>query len=128
MKVIEYEYKEKFEEGDRRLRDIENIIESKRKFLLEKQKKFKTVSKTNNFLKEIESDYQRYYDYIVKQKHDQIKALEILNKYIYDLAENGELTKQNINDSKYEQKRILNEISTIKSNLNSLIQEKENYE
>lgn len=128
MKVIEYEYKEKFEEGDRRLRDIENVIESKRKFLLEKQKKFKTVSKTNNFLKEIESDYQRYYDYIVKQKHDQIKALEILNKYIYDLAENGELTKQNINDSKYEQKRILNEISTIKSNLNSLIQEKENYE
>jgi len=128
MKVIEYEYREKFEEGDRRLRDIENVIESKRKFLLEKQKKFKTVSKTNNFLKEIESDYQRYYDYIVKQKHDQIKALEILNKYIYDLAENGELTKQNINDSKYEQKRILNEISTIKSNLNSLIQEKENYE
>jgi len=128
MKVMEYEYREKFEEGDRRLRDIENVIESKRKFLLEKQKKFKTVSKTNNFLKEIESDYQRYYDYIVKQKHDQIKALEILNKYIYDLAENGELTKQNINDSKYEQKRILNEISTIKSNLNSLIQEKENYE
>jgi len=125
---MEYEYREKFEEGDRRLRDIENVIESKRKFLLEKQKKFKTVSKTNNFLKEIESDYQRYYDYIVKQKHDQIKALEILNKYIYDLAENGELTKQNINDSKYEQKRILNEISTIKSNLNSLIQEKENYE
>ena len=128
MKVIEYEYREKFEEGDRRLREIENVIESKRKFLLEKQKKFKTVSKTNNFLKEIESDYQRYYDYIVKQKHDQIKALEILNKYIYDLAENGELTKQNINDSKYEQKRILNEISTIKSNLNSLIQEKDNYE
>ena len=128
MKVIEYEYREKFEEGDRRLREIENVIESKRKFLLEKQKKFKTVSKTNNFLKEIESDYQRYYDYIVKQKHDQIKALEILNKYIYDLAENGGLTKQNINDSKYEQKRILNEINTIKSNLNLLIQEKDNYE
>ena len=64
MKVIEYEYASRIAEGDKRLRHIEKVIESRRKFLFEKQKKLRTISKTNNFLREIESDYHRYYEYI----------------------------------------------------------------
>lgn len=127
MKVIEYEYEKHFEEHDNKLRHIENIIEKKKKLLLEKKKTLNRISKQNNFLNEIRNDYSRYYEYIVKQKKDQIKALEILNQYINDLAETGNLTKQNINDSKYERKRILSEINSIKNNLNSIIQETENY-
>ena len=129
MKVIEYAYYDKhFENHDNRLSHIEKVIEQKRRFLLEKQKRFYKMAKMNTFLHEIKSDYSRYYDYIVKQKQDQIKALELLNKYIDDLAERGGLTKQNINDSKYERKRILSEINNIKNNLNAIINEKENYE
>ena len=120
MKIIEYNTR--FEEGDARLRHIESVIESKRNYLLEKQKQYLKMAESNNFLHEIKSDYNRYYEYIVKQKQDQIKALDILNKYIDDLAETGKLTKHNINDSKYERKRILSEIDSIKQNLNKLIQ------
>ena len=121
MKVVVY--KSQLEEGDSKLAHIEKVIESKRKFLLEKQQNFKELIKTNHYLSEVKDDYQRYYDYIVQEKQNQIKALNILDTYISDLARSGELTKQNINDTKYEQKRILNEIENIKNNLNTLISE-----
>ena len=56
------------EERDQQLLQIENIIELKRKMLLEKQKKLKHVSKQNQFLENIRDDYNNYYGYIVKQK------------------------------------------------------------
>jgi len=121
MKVIVY--KSQLEEGDSKLEHIEKVIESKRRFLLEKRKNFNELTKTNHYLNEVKDDYQRYYDYIVQEKQNQIKALSILDTYISDLARSGELTKQNINDTKYEQKRILNEIENIKNNLNTLINE-----
>jgi hypothetical protein len=121
MKVVVY--KSQLEEGDNKLEHIERIIESKRRFLLDKKKSFNELVKTNHYLSEVKDDYQRYYNYIVQEKQNQIKALNILDTYISDLARSGELTKQNINDTKYEQKRILNEIENIKNNLNSLINE-----
>ena len=121
MKVVIY--KSQLEEGDSKLEHIEKVIESKRRYLLEKRKNFNELTKTNHYLTEVKDDYQRYYDYIVQEKQNQIKALSILDTYISDLARSGELTKQNINDTKYEQKRILNEIENIKNNLNTLINE-----
>lgn len=121
MRVVVY--KSQLEEGDSKLEHIEKVIESKRRFLLEKRKSFKELTKTNHYLNDVKDDYQKYYDYIVQEKQNQIKALNILDTYISDLARSGELTKQNINDSKYEQKRILNEIENIKNNLDSLINE-----
>ena len=41
------------EERDQQLLQIENVIELKRKMLLEKQKKLKHVSKQNQFLEHI---------------------------------------------------------------------------
>lgn len=121
MKVVVY--KSQLEESDIKLEHIEKVIETKRRFLLDKQKSFKELAKTNHYLNEVKDDYQRYYNYIVEEKQNQIKALNILDTYIRDLARSGELTKQNINDTKYEQKRILNEIENIKINLDSLINE-----
>ena len=119
MRIIEYETQ--MAEGDRRLTHIENIIEKKRQYLLEKQKKLKHLSESNKFLHIIKNDYDNYYNYIIKQKEDQIKALDILNQYINELSESGELSKNNLYDSKYEQKRILNEINHIKNNLDTII-------
>jgi len=121
MKLIVY--KSQLEDGDRKLEHIERVIEAKKKFLLDNRKNFKELIKTNHYLTEVKDDYQRYYNYIVEEKQNQIKALNILDTYISDLARSGELTKQNINDTKYEQKRILNEIENIKNNLDMLINE-----
>jgi hypothetical protein len=48
-------------------------------------------------------------------------ALTILNKYIQDLSVTGELSKQNIEDARSEQKKILEEIDTIKNSLDTIV-------
>jgi hypothetical protein len=101
---------------------IQELINLKRKMLLDKQIKYKKISKQNHFLEEIKNDYSNYSNYIMKQKQEQIQALNLLKNYVDDLSVSGKLSKQNIKDSKYEQKKILNEINLIKTNLNQIIQ------
>ena len=108
-------------ENDEKILQIEELIEAKRRMLLEKQKKFKNISKQNQFLEVVKSDYTQYYDYISQQKQDQIKALELLNGYIRDLSTSGQLSKHNIDDAKFEQEKLLKEIDEIKKGLETII-------
>ena len=109
------------ENMDDRLIHIENLIEAKRTLLLNKQKKIRFISKQNRFLDEVRKDYNKYYGYIVSQKQQQIKALEMLNNYIKDLTVSGNLSKHNIEDAKHEQKRIVREMKHIQNNLDEII-------
>ena len=102
---------------------IENLIEAKRKMLLDKHQKINFISKQNQFLNEIKGDYNNYYNYIAQQKREQMEALDLLNKYIQDLTVSGKLSKHNIEDAKYEQKKIVSELKTIKQNLNNIIKD-----
>jgi hypothetical protein len=101
---------------------IENEIEIRKKKLLEKQKKIHGISKQNHFLELVKEDYKKYYDIIIQQKYEQLKALEILKNYIHDLSVSGNLSKNNIKDGLYEQKKILHEIKKIKKGLDEIIQ------
>jgi hypothetical protein len=89
--------------------------------LIDKQKKFKNISKQNEFLSEVKQDYSKYYGYIVKQKQDQMSALSMLNTYIKDLTVSGTLSKNNIDDAKNEQQKILTEINSIKNGIDDII-------
>jgi len=93
----------------------------KRQMLLDKCAQLKTVQKENQFLGIIKNEYNDYYNYILKQKQDQIQALNRLNEYINELQSSNELSKYNIDDSKQEQQKIINEINSIKHKLNELI-------
>ena len=108
-------------EKDHKLLQIEELIDAKRRMLLEKQKKLRFVTKQNEFLNVVKNDYINYYNYIAQQKQDQIKALELLNNYINDLSTSGELSKYNIDDAKFEQSKILKEVSSIKNGLDTII-------
>jgi len=108
-------------ENDERLIHIEELIESKRKMLLQKQKKLSLVAKQNQFLDIVREDYAKYFNYIIKQKQDQMKALDLLNNYIHDLTRSGNLTKHNVEDAKHEQMRIMNEMKSIQNNLDEII-------
>ena len=107
---------------DQQFIELQQLIELKRKMLLEKQKKYKKISKQNHFLEEIKNDYSNYSNYIMKQKQEQIQALEILQNYVQDLSVSGNLSKQNVKDAKYEQKKIIRELKSIKHNLDEVIQ------
>jgi hypothetical protein len=106
---------------DAQLIQLENLIESKRKMLLEKQKKLRFVYKQNQFLDVVKQDYETYYSYIVKQKQDQMNALQLLNNYITDLTRSGNLTKHNMTDAKHEQRRIVSEMKSIQMNLDEIM-------
>ena len=109
------------ENRDQQLLQIENLIDAKRKMLIDKQKKFKNLTKQNEFLNEVKQDYNKYYGYIVKQKEDQMSALTMLNGYIKDLTTSGTLSKNNIEDAKNEQVKILTEINSIKKGIDDII-------
>ena len=100
---------------------IQQQIDAKRKLLLNKQNKLKRIMKQNVFLIDVKDDYSKYYYYIINQKKQQMAALEMLNKYIDDLTQSGSLTEKNIEDAKYEQKQVLKELKSIKTNLDELI-------
>jgi hypothetical protein len=100
---------------------LQNVINEKRKMLLKKQKQVIRLSKVNSFLSELKDDYLRYNNYIVKQKQDQISALQLLNNYIDDLKQSGKLSEYNIQDAKIEQRKILNELKTIRSGLDKIL-------
>jgi len=107
---------------DKQFIELQQLIELKRKMLLDKQIKYKKISKQNHFLEEIKNDYSNYSNYIMKQKQEQIQALEILHNYVKDLTTSGKLSKQNVKDAKYEQKKIIKELKSIKHNLDDAIQ------
>jgi hypothetical protein len=108
---------------DTQLMKIEEIIDTKRKMLINKQKRLRFMSKQNAFLDAVREDYDKYNEYIVKQKHDQMKALRVLQSYIDDLNRSTKLTKQNMTDSKEEQRKIVNEIKSIQHNLDEIVKE-----
>ena len=120
-----HHHHQSLKERDAQFLQLQELIEQKKRFLLENQKKLKQISKQNEFLEHIKDDYFKYNDYVVKQKNDQMKALELLNEYIHDLSNSGELSEQNIKDSKHEQRKIMKEIKHIKSSLDSLIEGEE---
>ena len=109
------------EEKDKKFMDIQALIEAKRNMLINKQQKLAKIAKQNHFLDTIKTDYLKYYNYITQQKREQIQAMELLNTYIKDLSETGKLTKQNMADAKAEQEKIMNEVKSIKGNLDNII-------
>lgn len=100
---------------------IQQQLDAKREMLLNKQNTLKKMIKQNKYLNEIKDDYNNYYNFIINQKKQQIQALEMLNTYIHDLTQSGNLTEKNIEDAKYEQKNIKKELNKIKMNLDKLI-------
>jgi hypothetical protein len=109
-------------ERDQHLTQIEELIKTKRDILLKKRKKLQETSKQNVFLEGVKKDYQKYHDYILKQKREQYQSMELLKNYIDDLMVSGELTEKDIENTRMEQEEILNEMNHIKKDLEELIQ------
>lgn len=107
--------------NDEQFSRLQEVIDEKKRILFEKQKKLATMSQQNCFLEGVKEDYNKYYTYIAQQKRDQIRALETLDNYINDLTKSGVLSQQNLEDTKYEQEKIMEEIASIKQNLETLI-------
>lgn len=109
-------------EKEQQFIQLQEVIEAKSRMLIDKQKKIQFISKNNDFLHDVRNDYATYYKYISQQKQDQIRALQLLNEYMNDLAITEKISKHNIEDAKVEQTKIMREINSIKKGLNSIIE------
>ena len=111
-----------FTKEDQQLMSVQELIDQKRKYLLEKQMYIQHLEKQNKFLREVQNDYNTYNQYMVKQRQDQILAMHILNEYVQDLAISGKLTKTDLEDARQEQANILGEINKLKGSLGTIVQ------
>ena len=110
-----------FKNNDEKILKIDELIEAKRQMLQDKQKTIGKIAKQNKFLEDVKNDYSNYNNIITKQKHEQIQALELIHKYINDLKSTEQISTQNIEDSKNDQSKIMNEIQSIKQNLEGIV-------
>ena len=93
-------YKLTLAERDLYLVHIDTLMDEKRKMLLEKQKTLQQTAKENEYLEMVRNDYRKYYNHIVKQKEDQINAMNYLKQYIDEIMVNGKLTDVDLENAK----------------------------
>ena len=115
-------YKLTLVERDLYLVHIDTLMDEKRKMLLEKQKTLQQTAKENEYLEMVRNDYRKYYNHIVKQKEDQINAMNYLKQYIDEIMVNGKLTDTDLENAKMEQDELIQEMRNIKSKLDEIIE------
>jgi hypothetical protein len=106
--------------SDEKFMHLQEQIENHEQLQLTNSMNLNALTKENNFLEHVREDYKKFSDIIVKQKRDQVKALEMLDEYISGITKDGSLSKNNVDDAKYEQKRILKELREIRKNLDTI--------
>ena len=115
-------YKLTLVERDLYLVHIDTLMDEKRKMLLEKQKTLQQTAKENEYLEMVRNDYRKYYNHIVKQKEDQINAMNYLKQYIDEIMVNGKLTDTDLENAKMEQDELIQEMADIKSKMDEITQ------
>ena len=100
---------------------IQEQIQAKRKLLLKKQKELKKKENQNEFLSQIRNDYAKYYDFIIEQKRQQMESMQMLQRYIDDIIISEKLTDQDLMNAKKEQEYIVNQLKTVKYNLDEIV-------
>jgi hypothetical protein len=77
--------------------------------------------KENTFLEGVKNDYEKYRNYIVKEKEDQLRVMNILKQYTEDISVSTKMTEANIKQTKKDQKEIILEMEKIKKELEEII-------
>jgi hypothetical protein len=106
---------------DLKLIQITEEIQNKKKLILNKKKELEKKKSVNTYLEIVSNDYNNYYNYILKQKQNEFKAMNLLNSYVSDLLNTNKLVDNQLRLAKHDQKEILNEIDKIQGELNNII-------
>ena len=110
-------------EREKQLANLEEQIKQKRGFLLDKRKTLDQAKEQNKFLKDVQQDYQKYYQYIVDEKQKQAEAFTKLNEHLDRIIVSGQLTEKEVTESKKDQKTILRELDGIKRGMKNIMEE-----
>ena len=111
-------------ERDKYLTQVENQMQAKKDLINEKRVTLNENIKQNHFLENVREDYNKYYNYIIQQKKDQVKAMQILDDYVKDIIISNKLTENDLQNAKREQQQILDQLDVLKRELDTLISNK----
>ena len=112
---------------DSKIAALQNQINDRRKLLIENNKKLKEVVDENDYLKEVANDYNKYFGYIKEKKEQQVKAFDLIYKYLERLIKSNEYTEEEMINAIREQREILEQINIIKQELDDIIDENEKH-
>ena len=101
---------------------IQEEIKNKKSLLIKKKKELDKKVKDNIFLKNVQEDYTKYYQYILKEKQQQYDALLLLKEYMGDLKKTEKMMNSQLLTVKYDEKQIMDELDKVKKELDELIQ------
>lgn len=100
--------------------DIDNMINNKKKLLLEKRNELISVKNNNEFLKEVVEDYKNYYNKIKMEKQKQYETLLYLTDYIHRMNNTINETGYLVNESKKQREKLIQKIKNIKMEIDNL--------
>jgi hypothetical protein len=101
--------------ADDKFNQLQQQIEHHEQLQLTNSRNLNAMTNENHLLEHVKEDYKQFSDTIVQQKRDQMNALKMLDEYIRGITQ--DLSKNNADDAKYEQKRILKELKDIQKEL-----------
>lgn len=110
----------KVKEQDLQYRALQQEIAVRQQLLLERQQRAADLSEMNCYLRKSADYLQEYYAEVKRVKEEQIMALKMIQEYVRETVERGELSKHNVEDAKVEQAKILQEIGKIKESVGNL--------
>ncbi len=106
---------------DKRIASLQNQIEDRKKLLLENNNKLRIITDENEYLNEVANDYDKYFSYIKEQKEQQVKAFDLIYKYLERLIKSNKYTEEEMLNALREQKEILDKINSVKSELDNIV-------
>ena len=102
---------------------LENEVMHKKTLLVDDLERLEEEREETEFLNEIAEDYKKYNQIILQQKQIQVKELMKILDYIDELTETQAVTKYTLNHTKNEQKRVIDEIKSLQSEMDKLVNE-----
>ena len=111
----------KLAERDKILQGIQSEINLQQLNVLRQMKDLEKNKEKNDFLNGVYQDYSKYKEFIINQKKDQKIFLEGLVSYLEKTKSTGEITDRMIEQTKFEERDIMDKLKKIKKELNDLI-------
>ncbi len=117
-------YKLTLAERDVYLTNVYDEIRKRKKMLFDKFRTIKENEEKNEFLNLVKRDYQNYYDFILEEKEKQAEAMGALSAYVNNIIVDGGLTDEDLEMSRRDHEKIVQEIGTIRHGIDTLMEER----
>ena len=108
-------------ERDNYIYQMEAQLDSKKNAMFAKHSQLDDLSKTNKYLHTVKKDYINYYDYMIKEKIEQINALKKIQMYISNLNSSLNSTHETVSGFKHDEDLINKEISNINLTIDKIM-------